>query len=158
MESPKKIRREWIFAGLLGLVVLGMVVVQLGGLHGLSRLPSWLGAGIHRKIFPEQNAERSTYEETVKGPVALATMVSQLHIAWPGESVAVVHGAAFEVAAHLLHHSDIEVGDLENGKFVPWPVKPWAAEEKIRAELMAQPGFFANERHIVFRRATAPTP
>jgi hypothetical protein len=157
MESREKNRMSWVLAGLPGLIALGTVVVQSGGVHGASQLPGWLGSSVRRKIFPEQYGAGLIHDELAKAPVALATLVGQFRVAWPGEGVAAVHSAAMEVAADLLHQGDVQVGDLEAGKFVPWPIKPWAAEEKIRAELLAQPGFYANDRQIVFRRKPAPT-
>lgn len=157
MESREKNLRRWMIAGLLGLMVSAIVVTRSGGVRGSIQLAGWLAAGIHQKIFPGQNAAGPIYGDTAKGPLALATSVGQLCVAWPGESAAVVHGAAAEIAADLLHHGDIEVGDLAGEKFVPWPMTPWAAEEKIRSELSAQPAFFTDERRIVFRRKPAVT-
>ncbi len=141
-----------LLGGLLAVIGLGVALVQSGAGHASRQLVGWLGFDLHRKLFPEQDAAGPTYDETAKGPLALAALVGQLRAAWPGESLAVVHGAACDVATGLLHHRDIEVGSLTGGKFVPWPMSRWAAEEKIRREVMAMPGLLTDETDYVFRR------
>ena len=153
-------KREIMLAlvGLLLVAGIGFVIVQAGGVRSSGQLVGWLRVSVHRKMFPEQNAERPTYDDTAKGSVALANLIGQLRVGWPSEGVTVVHEAAREVASGLLHHDDIEVGDLDHGKFVPWAMKPWEAEERVRAELMATHDFFADPARIVFQRKPAPPP
>ena len=50
-----------------------------------------------------------------------------------------------EVATCLLHHNEVEVGDMRYGGFVRWPFPPWDADEKIGAELMAMDAFLDDE-------------
>jgi hypothetical protein len=151
-SAREKIKLGFAFVGVLILAGVGLVQLQPGGVRASRQMFGWFGSHVQRKLFPEQNADGPTYDETAKAPVSLASGIGQLHAGWPGESVAVVHGAAVEVAAGLLHRGDIEVGSLEGGKFIPWSLTPWQAEEKIRTELMAMPGFLTDENRYVFRR------
>ncbi len=74
--------------------------------------------------------------------------------AWPQADVVVVHGAALEVATGLLMHSDIEVGSMVDGTFVPWRMSPWNASEKIHEEIGGMAGFLSDQSRYVFRRKT----
>lgn len=142
-------------AGLLVAIGVGAILVQPGGLRASRQMAEWFGSHVRRKMFPEQNAAGPTYDDTAHGPVALAGVIARMHASWPGESVAVVHGAACEVVAGLLHQRDIEVGSLESGKFVSSSMSPWQAEEKIRGELGAMPTLLTDESRYVFRRKPA---
>ena len=66
-----------------------------------------------------------------------------------------VHGFVREVAACLLHYDDVEVGDIESGKFVAWNLEACDADERIDSELMAMDDFLADDTRYVFRRKTA---
>jgi hypothetical protein len=156
MPSREKNQVGVAFLALLILVGIGSVLFQSGGARSVRQYVAWISFDIHRKLFPEQNAAGPTYDETAKGPVALASIVRQLHRGWPDEGVSVVHHAAREVATGLLHHDDIQVGNLVGGKFVPWRLTPWAAAEKIDTELKAMPDFLIDETRYVFRRKESP--
>lgn len=156
MQSRGKIRIGWVVAGLL--VLAAVVMVLPDGGRSARQLGGWFYFGIQRKLYPEQDAARAIYEETAKGPVVLATLVGQFRVAWPSETVAVVHGATCDVATELLHRDDIEVGDLVGGRFVPWVMKPWEAEDAIRAELIAKRDLLTDGTRFVFRRKPAPVP
>ena|SRR6478609_4274299 len=115
----------------------------------------WTAGKVHREIYPEQNPERPVYDDTAKAPVDLATFVRDARRAWPKADVAVVHGVALEVATGLLMHSDIEVGSMVDGAFVPWRLSPWAAAGKIHEQMAGMPGFLSDQGHYVFRRKAA---
>jgi hypothetical protein len=66
-----------------------------------------------------------------------------------------VHGFVREVASCLLHQDDVEVGDVIDGRFVPWSLPAWDADEKIAAELMAMDTFLDDESQYVFRKRPA---
>lgn len=155
MLSREKIQVRWVFVVLLLLVGICVVLLEPGSVRTARQLGGWLAFDVRQKIFLEQDAARPTYDDTAKGPISLAAGVRQLHAGWPGESVAVVHGAAQEVATALLHHDDIEVGTIVGGKFVPWQISRWAAEEKIRIELRSMREFLTDESRYVFRRKPA---
>lgn len=87
------------------------------------------------------------------GPLPLAHLVHGLRDTWGKEhGVASVHGFAREVASCLLRHEDVEVGDLEKEKFVPWKLEPWDADEKIDRELMSMDTFLNDDTPYVFHR------
>lgn len=86
-------------------------------------------------------------------PFPLAYLVRDLRAKWGAKhGVPSVHGFVREVATCLLHHDDIEIGHLEAGKFVPWQLDPWYADERIDRELMAMSVFLDDETLYVFRR------
>ena len=97
----------------------------------------------------------AVYRRLCDGPVATADLVRDLRTRWGAEhGVSSVHGFVREVATCLLHHDDVEVGDVESGKFVAWSLAPWDADERIDSELMAIQDFFSDETRCVFRRKT----
>lgn len=112
----------------------------------------WSAGKVHREIFPEQIPERPVYDETAKAPVDLATFVRDARLAWPKADVAVVHAATLDVATGLLMRSDIEVGSVVDGAFVPWRMSPWQASGKIREEIGGMAGFLSEPSRYVFRR------
>jgi hypothetical protein len=114
----------------------------------------WTALKLHREIFPERNPERPVYDDTAKAPVNLATFVAGARRAWPHAGVAVVHGAALEVATGLLMRPDIEVGSIVGGTFVPWQTSPWRASARMREEMDGMTGFLSDETRYVFRRKT----
>ena len=86
-------------------------------------------------------------------PVSAAHLVRELRSRWGGEhSVCSVHGFVREVATCLLHHDDVEVGDVTAGRYVPWQLASWDADERIDAELMAMDLFLDDESKYVFRK------
>ena len=84
--------------------------------------------------------------------MSLASVVHDFRAAWKDQSVEVIHRAACEVATALLHHRDVEVGSFDGKQFVPWPLTPWAADDKIGTEVMAMNDFLADDSRYVFRR------
>lgn len=152
MASRNRIRTELAVVGFLGLFFLGVGVLRPGVWRTARQLAGWVSFDVHRKLFPEQDAAGPIYQDTAKGPLSLAALVRQFRAAWPSENLTTVHGAAGEVVTGLLHHSDIEVGKLVGGKFVPLPVSRWEAEERIRTELRSAREFFTGEDDYVFRR------
>lgn len=133
-------------AALLGAVALGAVF----------QAPlRWTAKKIHRKIYPEQIPERPVYDDTAKAPVDLATFVRDARRAWPKADVSLVHAVTLEVATGLLMRSDIEIGSMVDGKFVPWRMSPWTASAKIHEEIGGMPGFLSDQSRYVFRRKTA---
>jgi hypothetical protein len=92
------------------------------------------------------------YGRLSTGPVAIAQLVHELRRRWGADhGVGSVHGFIREVVTCLLHHEDIEVGDIRGGMFVPWSLPSWDAADKIDADLMAMSTFLDDESQYVFR-------
>ena len=141
-----KTKRKVLLATLLGTIALAVIF----------QAPlRWTARKMHRGIFPEQIPERPVYDVTAKAPVDLATFVWDARRAWPKADVAMVHAAALAVADGLLLRSDIEVGSVVEGKFVPWRMSPWTAAKEIHEQIGGLPGFLSDQGHYVFRRKTA---
>lgn len=153
MTARKKISFE---VGLIGVAVtLALVVWRLpsGSLASVYRVPAWLFDSARLRLSLKQDASAGGYHErATKGSLALATIVAELRAAWPGEPAVVVNHAALEVAADLLHQGDVEAGELVGGNFRPLELPPWAANQKIRADLLASRDFFQDADRYVFRR------
>jgi hypothetical protein len=95
----------------------------------------------------------AVYARLSSGPVAAAQLVRELRSRWgPEHGVGSVHGFVREVVTCLLHHDDVEIGDISGGQFEPWLLPPWDADERIEEELMAMDGFLDDESHYVFRK------
>jgi hypothetical protein len=95
----------------------------------------------------------TVYRRLSSQPVAAAHLVRELRSRWGAEhGVGSVHGFVREVATCLLRHDDVEVGDVTAGRFIPWELAPWDAEEKMDAELMAMDLFLDDEDKYVFRK------
>jgi hypothetical protein len=93
------------------------------------------------------------YSRLSSEPVSAAHLVRELRSRWGVEhGVGSVHGFVREVATCLLHHDDVEVGDVTAGRFVPWQLASWDADEKIDAELMTMDLFLDDESKYVFRK------
>lgn len=98
----------------------------------------------------------STYELLNAGPVATARLVRELRARWGVEhGVASVHGFVREVATCLLWKGDVEVGDLKEGRFVPWALEAEDANSRIDEDLMSMHVFLEDESRYVFRKKTA---
>ena len=96
------------------------------------------------------------YGRLSAGPVAAAHLVSDLRSRWGVEhGIGSVHGFIREVASCLLHHDDVEVGDVRGGQFISWSLPAWDADERIDAELMAMDTFLDDESQYVFRKRPA---
>lgn len=67
-----------------------------------------------------------------------------------------VHLFVAESVACLLRNEDIEVGDVIEGKFIPWLIKPWDAAQKIEDEICSLGDYLADESQYVFRKITEP--
>lgn len=97
----------------------------------------------------------AVYRRMGAGPVPVAAFVRDLRERWGSEfGVGAVHGFVREVAAFRLDRDDVEVGDIEDGSFVPWALPSWDADEKIDTELMAMDTFLEDETQYVFRRVS----
>jgi hypothetical protein len=113
----------------------------------------WVIFDARFKLSLEQDpAGPAYYGATAKGPLTLASVVHDFRVAWHGQKREMINEGACEVAMALLHHGDVEVGDLVGGKFIPWELTRWDAAEKIHTEMMAQPNFLEDEQHYIFRR------
>lgn len=112
----------------------------------------WTAKKLHRDIFPEQIPERPVYDETANAPVDLATFVRDARRAWPKANVSTVHAVALDVATGLLMRADIEVGNMAEGKFVPWRTPPWESAQRIHDEIGGMSGFLSDQGRFVFRR------
>jgi hypothetical protein len=92
-------------------------------------------------------------ERLNSAPFPLAYLVRELRSTWGEDhTVPSVHGFVREVATCLLHNGDFEVGDLQAGRFVPWQLDPWAADERIDRELMGMTAFLDDEARYIFRK------
>ena len=91
------------------------------------------------------------YRRLSSRPVAAAHLVRELRDQWgAGHGVGSVHGFVREVATCLLR-DDVEIGDVTAGRFVPWKLAPWDADQRIDTELMAMDSFLEDESKYVFR-------
>lgn len=114
----------------------------------------WTAKKLHRDVFPEQIPERPLYDETARAPVDLASFVRDARRAWPKADVSMVHAVALDVATGLLMRTDIEVGNLADGEFMPWRLSPWQSAQKIHDEMAGMSGFLSDQGRFVFRRKT----
>jgi hypothetical protein len=95
----------------------------------------------------------AVYSRLSSEPVSAAHLIRELRSRWGVEhGVGSVHGFVREVATCLLHHDDVEVGDVTAGRFVPWQLASCDADERIDAELMALDLFLDDESKYVFRK------
>ena len=96
------------------------------------------------------------YNRLSTAPVSAAFLVRDLRQRWSSEHDAgSIHSFVREVATCLLHRDDVEVGDIADGRFVPWKLEPWDASNKIDAELMAMRSFLDDDEKYVFRKRPA---
>ncbi|HWA09603.1 MAG TPA: hypothetical protein VG838_09155 [Opitutaceae bacterium] len=150
------VRRKIPWAPILvGFAALGaiLLVMKPDTLHRARLFLRWASLDAKIALALEQDpAGPSYYPALAKGPLPLANIVGEFRRAWPGESLETIDHAVGEVAAALLLHSDVEVGDFVGKKFVPWELSPWVATEKIQAELGAANGFLEDDTRCVFRR------
>ena len=101
----------------------------------------------------QSDMAEDVYRRLSAGPVAVAHLVRELRGRWGVEhGVGSVHGFVREVVTCLMHHEDVEVGDVRDGRFVPWSLPSWDADQKIDAELMAMDLFLDDESQYVFRK------
>jgi len=155
MAAQKKTQAGLVLGGIIfiGVVVL---VMKPGTLHASRVFLGWAGHDVRRGMSLEQDpaetANSGYYAATAKGPVALADVVRDFRGAWRDQGVEMIHAAACEVATGLLHHGDVEVGEFDGKQFVPWTLSPWAAAERISAEVMPMNDFLQDGRRYVFRR------
>jgi hypothetical protein len=93
------------------------------------------------------------YQRLAQAPVSAAELVQELHAKWgPEHGVGEVHGFVEEVACCLLHHEDVDVGDMHDGQFVSWGLEPWYARDRIERELLAMNTFLDDTQRFVFQR------
>jgi hypothetical protein len=117
-----------------------------------------VGGGSAFYVRPLRMSQQSdmadvVYRRLSSEPVSAAHLVRELRSRWGVEhGVGSVHGFVREVATCLLHHDDVEVGDVTAGRFVPWQLESCDADEKIDAELMAMDLFLDDESKYVFRK------
>ena len=112
--------------------------------------------GRFTRMSQQSDMADDVYRRLSTGPVGAAQLVRELRSQWGAEhGVGSVHGFVREVAACLLHHDDVEVGDVRGGQFVSWSLPAWDADERIDAELMAMDRFLDDESQYVFRRTPA---
>ena len=98
----------------------------------------------------------AVYSQLTSQPVAAAHLVRELRSRWGVEhGVDSVHGFVREVATCLLHYDDVEIGDVTAGRFIPWQLPPWDADQRIDAELVAMDLFLDDEDKYVFRKRPA---
>lgn len=153
MSAKGKIPLE---VGLIGVaILLALVAWRLprGSLESAYRMPGWVFDGARLRLSLRQDASAGSYHERAqKGTLALATIVSEMRAAWPGEPAVVVNHTALQVATDLLHQSDVEAGEIVDGHFRPLALPPWVVNQRIRADVLASRDFFQEADRYVFRR------
>ena len=93
------------------------------------------------------------YQRASAAPLPIAHLVRELRSKWGADlGVSSVHGFIREVAYCLLVHDDVLVGDIAEGKFVPWTLEPSEVDQKIDRDLMSMDTFLDDETRYVFRR------
>lgn len=153
MTAKKKIPFE--IAALVMLGALALVIWRLpsGALTSVYRMPGWMLDGARLRLGLKQDAAAGGYHDRVmKGPLPLAAVAAEMRAAWPGEPARVVNHAAIEVAGDLLHRGDVEAGENVGGSFHPFPLPPWAVNQRIRTDLLDSRDFFQDADRYVFRR------
>jgi hypothetical protein len=135
------------------LFALLAVFIAMHGIRSLHRVPQWTREAIRLKLNPTEDASAGAYyDRTAHGPLPLAAIVRDMRREWPKESNIAIHHAALEVGSGLLHRSDIEAGELLDGKFVPYDSPAWHVHRLMTDEVKASPDLYDNERTYVFRR------
>ncbi|MBE0543193.1 MAG: hypothetical protein IH623_17755 [Verrucomicrobia bacterium] len=105
------------------------------------------------RMSQQSDMADAVYHRLSSQSVVAAHLVRELRSRWGVEhGIGSVHGFVREVATCLLHHEDVEVGDMQAGTFVPWALPQWDADDKIDAELMAMETFLDDENRYVFRK------
>ena len=80
----------------------------------------------------------TVYERLARSDVAAADLVQELRARWgPEHNAPEVHRFVEEVAACILHHDDVEIGDMHDERFSAWRLEPWEAHDKFARELVA---------------------
>ena len=93
------------------------------------------------------------YQRVKSAPLPIAHLIRELRAKWGVDfGVSSVHGFIREVAYCLLVHDDVQVGDIAEGRFVPWTLEPSEVEQKIDRDLMSMGAFLDDETRYVFRR------
>lgn len=152
MPAPPQRRGLPAFVAAAVLALL-LVFIRKNGIGSLHRFPGWTVDAINLKLSPEDDASAGTYyDRTRVVPLPLAAVIREMRTEWPTMSLALIHSAALEVGTALLHRSDIEAGEMIEGKFVPSPFPPWHINERMIAEVTASPTLFENDKTYVFRR------
>jgi hypothetical protein len=152
VRPPNQLRLALFSIG-IGLLAAIAVLITKYGVRSLPRAPAWAAAAAKLKLSLDQDASAGAfYDRTGTGPLPLAAVVKEFREAWPKENISLIHTAALEVGTALLHRSDIEVGELVGGKFVPSPDAPWQTNEQMRAHLKDASAPFENDQLYVFRR------
>lgn len=129
----------------------------MSGVPGLGRRRRERGSTFLVLAMSQQSdMADDVHTRLVAGPIPAAHLVRELRSQWGVEhGVGSVHGFVREVATCLMYHDDVEVGDFNEGSFVPWQLLPEEADEKIDAELMAMEAFLDDESKYVFRKRQA---
>ena len=93
------------------------------------------------------------YHQLAQSPIAAAELVQELRANWGSEHRAPeVHRFVEEVTACILHHDDVEVGEIRDGRFSAWRLKAWESHDKIARELLALETFLDDKTQYVFRK------
>jgi hypothetical protein len=93
------------------------------------------------------------YQQLAQSQVSAADLVQELRAKWGSEHGAPdVHRFVEEVAACILQHEDVEVGDLCDGRFSAWTLEACDAHDRLARELLALDTFLEDRARYVFRR------
>ena len=66
------------------------------------------------------------YDQSAQSEVSAAELVQELRVKWGSEHRAPeVHRFLEKVVACILHHDDVEVSEIRDGRFSAWRLERW---------------------------------
>ncbi len=97
------------------------------------------------------------YARLAGGPISAATLVRELRHRWgPDHRIASVHFFIVEAITCLLHHDDVEVGDLTPAGAFSWGLPPEDSSEKIETQLLSMTTWLEDETWcLLWKKSTA---
>jgi hypothetical protein len=95
----------------------------------------------------------AVYDRLAESDVSAAELVQELRARWgPDHKAPEVHGFVEEVAACILHHEDVQIGEVHDQRFSAWPLERWEVHDKFARELLALDAFLEDAKKYVFHR------
>ena len=109
--------------------------------------------GLERAMSHQSDMADRVYDQLAQSEVSAAELVQELRSKWGLEHRAPeVHRFLEEVVACILHHDDVEVGEIRDGRFSAWRLEPCESRDKIARELLALDTFLDEKTQYVFRK------
>src|SRR5882762_10030431 len=109
--------------------------------------------GLESAMSEQSEMAERVYDRLAQSDVSAAELVQELCARWgPEPCVPEVHRFVEKVAACLLHHDDVEVGNVRNECFTGWTLEPWHAHDKLAQELLAMDALLDDKERYVFHR------